>query len=110
MGACNFETIAIGKNPRDAFNRAVSQAQWEHGHGGYTGTIAEKIDFVVIPLPKRTAPFDLANRMMDVGDSRINDKWGPAGCIEIPRHHSKIRKVELRRGEREYLFFGWASS
>lgn len=52
MGADNFETYAFGKTPGEAFSAAVENAQYEHGHGGYSGTIAEKHDFVHLTLPK----------------------------------------------------------
>jgi hypothetical protein len=42
MGACDFYEVAQGKTAREAFQRAVEDAQYESGHGGYTGTIAEK--------------------------------------------------------------------
>lgn len=46
MGATNFHNIELGKDAKTAFNKAVEQALWEYGHGGYTGTIAEKGGFV----------------------------------------------------------------
>jgi hypothetical protein len=52
MGAYSFSATAFGKTPRDAFSAAVERAQHEHGHGGYTGTIAEKHSFVQMDLPK----------------------------------------------------------
>jgi len=33
---------AKGKTAQEAFDAAVAQARHEYGHGGYTGTIAEK--------------------------------------------------------------------
>jgi hypothetical protein len=114
MGAETFWMRASGKTAKDAFASARSQAQWDHGHSGYTGTIAEKQDFVVIKipevdaLPKSSGPDDInmiersqaahkaAEALIDARDSRVDDKWGPAGCIEI--------------GGGEFLFFGWASS
>jgi len=48
MGACDFYQYGKGKTLREAFDRAVTDAQWEHGHGGYTGTIAEKHSAVEI--------------------------------------------------------------
>lgn len=50
MGACDFETRSRGKTARDAFRVAVEDAQYESGHGGYTGTIAEKSGFVMIDV------------------------------------------------------------
>ena len=91
-----FETVSEGKNPNEAFRKAVEKAQWDYGHAGYTGTIAEKDDFVIIPLPEGKNPFDYANDLVLEGDPRVDDKWGPAGCIDL--------------GDGKYLFFGWASS
>lgn len=48
MGAEYFATTALGKDASAAFDAAVSQAQWEHGHGGYSGTIAEKGLYVLV--------------------------------------------------------------
>lgn len=98
MGACNFIEHGRGKTPAEAFSAAVQHAQWKHGHVGYSGTLAEKHDFVVIPVPEgeKLTPEHYAQALMDANDSRIRDKWGPAGCIHIK--------------DDEYLFFGRASS
>ena len=53
MGACEYQEMSHGKTAAEAFHRAVTQAQYEYGHGGYTGTIAEKYDFTVFDLPPR---------------------------------------------------------
>lgn len=95
MGATTFYTKAKGKTAADAFRDAVSKAQYKYGHGGYTGTIAEKRDFVMIELPKKADPFEHASMLIEICDERVDDKWGPAGCIQISKG--------------EYLFFGWAS-
>lgn len=110
MGADSFRNVAHGKTAKEAFNSAVEHAAWEHGHGGYSGTIAEKSSFTVIakadPLQIGVDPmtakdrleqaYALSDKLMDSRDPRIIDKWGRAGCIDV--------------GEGTYLFFGWASS
>ena len=96
MGACDFSSIGKGKTAQEAFSDARSEAQWEHGHGGYTGTIAEKYDFVVIDVPEGYTPTQYASKLMEDDDERISDKWGPAGCVKL--------------GEDRWLFFGYASS
>ena len=103
MGAAEFWTKARGKNAKAAFNTAVEDARYEHGHGGYTGSIAEKSGFVMIDNPGGTpeSAEELADKMLREGDKRTDDKWGPAGCI-------KLR--DLDDGLKEYLFFGYASS
>lgn len=95
MGATDFYCVEKGKNAKEAFATAVKDAQFRHGHGGYSGTIAEKSSFVMIAIPAGIAIGDLVNQLMDSEDPRINDKWGPAGCIDL--------------GNGEYYFFGYAS-
>lgn len=101
MGADVFMTRAEGKTAKDAFNNAVEHAQYESGHGGYTGTIAEKRDFTMITVPSGSKPAEYADKLIGEGDRRVDDKWGPAGCIDLG---------PTPRGLREFLFFGWASS
>ena len=96
MGADTFTQQSMGKTAREAFESAREAARYEHGHSGYSGTIAEKDGFVEIPLPDGVKASDYAEQLIDDDDSRIEDKWGPAGCIKT--------------GNNEYLFFGWASS
>lgn len=95
MGACTFMTTAKGANPREAFKAAVAEARYMHGHGGYTGTIAEKSDYVIIDLPPGRLPNDFAHELIEKADARIDSKWGPAGAIRLNADW--------------WLFFGWAS-
>lgn len=94
-GATDFLTKAKGVDMKEAFRNAVEEARREHGNGGYTGSVAEKHTFVAIRMPEGKNPVDYAYELLNNGDSRIEDKWGPAGGID------------LRNGE--YLFFGFAS-
>lgn len=96
MGACNFTTVARGNSAKDALRNAIEDARYENGHGGYTGTIAEKDSLVMISKPEGEDLYEFANRLIDEDDSRIKNKWGPAGCIKLD-------------GDK-YFFFGWASS
>jgi hypothetical protein len=95
MGADVFMVSARGSSARDAFSDARREAQYECGHGGYTGTIAEKHGFTVIPLKEGREPYEYAEELIDERDRRIDDKWGPAGCFNL--------------GDGTYFFFGWAS-
>ena len=96
MGAESFVQEAAGATAKAAFQAAKEQAWYDHGHSGYTGTIAEKDSFVMIPLPEGEDPYEYAEELIGDGDVRIDNKWGPAGCIDM--------------GDNNYLFFGWASS
>ena len=87
--------VGRGKTAKDAFASLREEALHEHGHGGYSGTIAEKRSFVMIECPIGVAPCDLADQLIENDDKRIVEKFGPAGCI--------------RTGEGTWFFFGWAS-
>jgi hypothetical protein len=50
MGATNFSTVSMGKDAAEAFAKARAWAQHMEGHGGYTGTIAEKHGFRLFTL------------------------------------------------------------
>lgn len=96
MSSESFTHTSRGDTAEKAFHSAVSEAAYDHGHSGYTGTIAEKDSFVMIPLPEGEDPYEYAEELIGDGDVRIDNKWGPAGCIDM--------------GDNNYLFFGWASS
>jgi hypothetical protein len=96
MGASTFVNFSKITSKDEAFRHLVEEAQYEYGHGGYTGTIAEKGDSVDVgTVATKKEAYDLANKLLDEDDDRISDKWGPAGCITIT--------------EGGYVFFGWAS-
>ena len=181
MGAEEFYVAVHSTTAKKAFDVAVADAQEEHGHGGYTGTIAEKSSFVMIEdtgaevrqryaaavagygavtkwlnsvpaneydadeverriwgveraakicmqfVPGRaksatlkelrttvkglramrdsvnshTKPLQLAELLVAAEDPRIDDKWGPAGCIDVTPNNKK---------KKQFLFFGTASS
>jgi len=104
MGACDFVVVVRGKNAKDAFSEAVQEARYMNGHGGYTGTIAEKGEFVMVGTTATEADaYTRSQELLGANDSRISDKWGPAGCITIVDGSTKD-------GTTLYLFFGWASS
>lgn len=51
MGGSTFDGTHVGPDARTVFSEAHDQAAWDHGHGGYTGTLAEKHDYVTLPVP-----------------------------------------------------------
>jgi hypothetical protein len=55
MGAADFQTYGFGKTADEAYRGAVSEALYWSGHGGYTGTIAEKGGYELITLPPRVS-------------------------------------------------------
>ena len=102
MGAEVFFTNASGKTAQEAFNEAVRRAQYDYGRAGYTGSVAEKHEYAMIAVPEGEEPMKFADKLIDECDSRIDDKWGPAGCVHVG--------TDAESGLKEFLFFGWASS
>ena len=56
MGATNFMTTAKGKSLDDAFRAATDRARFYYGHGGCTGSIAEKEHAMEVRPPMRVPP------------------------------------------------------
>ena len=99
MGAEAFTHISHTESGKvdDAFRAAQDQARYDHGHSGYTGTIAEKGEWTIVQGSKLALDkaIGLAEKLLDEDDPRVTDKWGPAGAIPID--------------DGGWLFFGWAS-
>jgi hypothetical protein len=94
MGSSDFMQYQSGASRDEAFREAAESARYEHGAGGYSGTLAEKDSVVTIqqrPL-SRPAAEALAGSLLGADDPRINDKWGPAGAIPVI---ASTRTVEI---------------
>lgn len=76
MGACDFTCRGFGKNARRAFNSAVQEAQHWHGHGGYTGTIAEKGECVEYAVPEDMSASDFVDLVKAV-------TWDSSGLLGV---------------------------
>ena len=105
MGAHTFMRYSTATSASTAFYQARLQAQRNYGDRGYTGTIAEKDSFTIIPskeIPEQMTAPEYAQSLIDNCDSRIDNKWGPAGAIRQDSHTQTQKET--------WLFFGWASS
>jgi hypothetical protein len=111
MGAVTFYNKVTTKGTaKEAFKEVMENALYMHGHGGYSGTIAEKSDYSLSRKPEDFDPnewielvedFDPEDRTQEhyhdlKRDFKIyDDKWGPALCVPT---------------EDGFIFCGWASS
>ena len=102
MGAEWFVNSGEGSTVAEAFASAKAQAQYENGHGGYTGTVAEKSNYREIAVPEGMTARDFIHLLEDDDEQEkrglgwIDDKWGPAAAVRV--------------SEGRWAFFGWASS
>ena len=111
MGAENFSTTGTGTSVTEAFRDAQDSAFWEHGHGGYTGTIAEKPGCRLFELPVGQSIEAIERALSDAWNpdaerpawltdelyETYNDKWGPAVAFQDPTD------------PKTWHFMGWAS-
>lgn len=110
MGATVFAVKTDVDDVAAAYSILVEQAYWEYGHGGYTGTIAEKNGYVTFEPPDGVNADDVHDEIesncyfkeegrwygMRPSDQLIawfgpdeaekliriyDDKWGPAVAI-----------------------------
>jgi len=103
MGGDQFYAKQSAKTADAAFGALVEEARHEYGHGGYTGTIAEKSDFRMEEPHAGETPRACVQRCADDEDHWSADKWGPAACIDAGPDPKQP-------GNRVFLFFGVASS
>lgn len=117
MGGTTFITYARGADPDAAFRAAVERAQYDYGHAGYTGTIAEKDSYVIVdyePRSKSDAEA-LAHTLIHDLDYRIRDTCGPAGAIPVRGDTDVVDAIATTVTAAStpdvvgWLFFGWAT-
>lgn len=111
MGANTFQTYGFGKDSREAFVAAVKDAQWEYGHGGYTGTIAEKATYSLVPLPPRVTSDKFVRwiELMLYDDrpylkqtlAQLESKRAPRGMGDEWRKRKADLRKSLKRIEKE---------
>lgn len=102
MGAQYFcETTSDFSDPNFAFSHLVERAQYENGHGGYSGSIAEKRKCECLTSTSKVfASRDEAYVFIEnANDERIEDKWGPALYVKYLANDGRI----------SFMFFGYAS-
>ena len=92
-----FEVRVRANTVEEAFNHAREVAELEapEGTAGYTGTIAEKQEFEVVPRDY-SVPWDMQLLRLRYSHPAYDNKRGPAGCLQI------------KTGE--WVFFGCSSS
>lgn len=107
MGAEQFVTFASGKRMDVAFRRAVKQAEYDHGHEGYTGTIAEKEEVRVFETHDAKNPMPLKDADELAWDTIQNDK----PPYVVPNKWDEALAIRVKDEEHDgWIFFGWASS
>jgi hypothetical protein len=111
MGADNFEVFKIGrfKTVNEAFEFAVEDALYEHGHDSYNGTISTTSFCGTEKAPRYgTKAFEhwIAKRLETV------DKWD---CYAVEITGAVLKRLKAthglkgRKGIRAFVFYGVAA-
>ena len=83
------ETDLTSRQAREKYAELVRERQWDYGHGGYSGTFAEKPELTV-----RAGDWTERDAEQDAADN--NDKWGPTFAYRLDTG--------------AWYFTGWCSS
>lgn len=104
MGACNFIEFAQAKTAREAFNHLVFEAEYEHGHDHYNGTISTcTMDIRHEPkVAQKRYTKNAINKAYDIAEK---DGWGEKYVARI----IDCGLVPYKRGVHTWAFYGWAA-
>ena len=96
MGANWFRTQSTGKDVRDAYNRAVQNAEDEYGHQeGYSGQINSSSGFRDVTKEFKASKKSI-NDFIDMQADRLTKHQGAqAICIEEPKGNENKVKSQV---------------
>ena len=77
MGADQYMNAGKGKTADIAFKRVTENARHNHGHGGYSGTIAEKYSMVEFPRPKGMKAKTVVDAVQAISRIGFDDDGNP---------------------------------
>tara|TARA_R110002020_G_scaffold159319_1_gene343034 strand:- start:1147 stop:1515 length:369 start_codon:yes stop_codon:yes gene_type:complete len=113
MGAHESNVVKVGKyrDASQAYAEAVREAQHEHGHSGYNGTISTSHGFVM----RKDSPRYGTKKFWKFYDDKIDGtKFAKWNCVEIKGAILKRIKQEYgykgKRGIKAFYFWGLAAS
>lgn len=106
MGS-SFDTAILDPMPaskvKEAFANLCADRAFDRGHGGYSGTLAEKRrDGVVV---RADVVLPSAHAASEWLSDKFEDKWGPAGAVRFaadapdPKPNKPLIAAQLRLGE-----------
>lgn len=100
MGATNFMAFGKGKTAREAFDALVAEAEYEHGHDPYNGTISTTSLSRRAPKVSRKRFTEKAvNEAYKVANA---DGWGE-------KWESRVIDCGATKGGHMWAFYGWAA-
>ena len=108
MGATTFVDYSEGKDAKDAYNRAVREAQYKHGTDPYNGTISTTSGFFMVRVSGELTEQKIDKFIDDMEEK--TEKRDRCGCLELKDSPlENYKKIKNPRAERVFIFSGWAA-
>ncbi len=102
MGANWDDGVSVGRNADEAFTNLTEDAAWEHGHGGYSGTMAEKDSFILAgTLPARVTFQDLLAAMFRTREVERHGHWVERTYGDVEETYTDYKGIERTVTTRE---------
>lgn len=100
MGACNFIAFGKGKTAKEAFQALVREAEWEHGHDPYNGTISTtSLSRKPVKVIRKRFTEKARQEAVKVAES---DGWGE-------KWESRVIDCGATKEGHMWALYGWAS-
>ena len=110
MGADIFYNRTKGTSPREVFQQEREHACYEHGHGGYTGTIAEKDGYTMSRKPKDIDADKWIEMVEDFDEDDTSQEHYRALKKDFEIYDDKWEDALCVPTDDGFIFCGWASS
>lgn len=96
MGSQSFTSYSRGKDAKDAYKRAVEEAEYEYGHQeGYSGAINSTAGFSDITKEFKNSKKSLSQFIDEQMDKLTKFQGARAICIEEPRGNDNKIKTQV---------------
>jgi len=120
MGATSFENEYRGPlDMKEAYREVKDQALYDHGHSGYSGTIAETPGVIIDPATPLPVDIDVAEKRAQFweredGGQPTPQKWEAAWAVPLKPIPDFVRDTkgywpDPDRSQPGWLFYGLAS-
>lgn len=96
MGANWFTSQSRGKDVRNAYDRAVAEAEYEHGHQeGYSGHINSSAGYRDVTKEYKASGMTIRDFMYQQMDKLTKHQGAQAICIQEPRGNDNKIKTQV---------------
>lgn len=93
-GAESFINVAYGDNARECFDELVQEAQYQHGHDPYNGTISTQQNYSVLKL--------------QFNSRKEAESYAQENIDSVEKYYCRAVRFS-ENGNNGFVFYGWAA-